>query len=326
MIFCPRKLKYFLPNKDLQTKRIFHFSDCSIFQETTNTIFDEKIKIRKKHKSLKEDKTKSSRIASMLAGGDQSLMFCRQQVCLTDCWAGTVCRQPEIGSQHSNYTRWPSFQNQLAWTRILSSGFSENNLTVTTPHRSAGRSCCNMIPPCLEQKELLVIQSNLSRLQLEFWAAIHRAKWITMSGHVARNAPWYIFPDWDYIIYGIFNSLLMMTDEPGEYANIPRITQSVTFKTFGSQNTAGAPPRWKDWFEHLQIDDSFPVHLGCGILSDLVIIISTFFREYPGTLGIFSLRQRRLPPILVPHPPTLPPTWVGFSLDQPADWFLRGYI
>jgi hypothetical protein len=32
-----------------------------------------------------------------------------------------------------------------------------------------------------------------------------------------------------------------MTDELGEYANIPYITQSVTFKTFGSQNIWSQP-------------------------------------------------------------------------------------
>lgn len=39
----------------------------------------------------------------------------------------------------------------------------------------------------------------------------------------------------------MFNSLLTMSDELGQYANIPYITQSVTFKTFNTQNIPSQP-------------------------------------------------------------------------------------
>ena len=51
-----------------------------------------------------------------------------------------------------------------------------------------------------------------------------------------------------------------MMDKLGQYANILYITQSLTFKTFKTHNTFHpwlAAACWKDWFNRLQINDSF---------------------------------------------------------------------
>ena len=50
-----------------------------------------------------------------------------------------------------------------------------------------------------------------------------------------------------------------MMDKLGQYANILNITQSLTFKTFKTQYISSRLEAacWKDWFNRLQINDSF---------------------------------------------------------------------